>query len=211
MVNHVSKQNDPLSYRERGTLSMPAPAVSDRELEAVAKMSSALMPPPPPRGMGNQATNALLGDYTDRPLPTPMRTPAGQQGRSDVIMQEAANARAMNMQTPLRGDENPELVGGTGYEGAEPKGRVTGGTAASAMGGSVSVKSDRGDMSVLTSASGVTNATPGSRRDHFGLNAPSSVAGGGGGDFDDTASLSSFASSVRSNAREHRRAAKKAR
>mmetsp|Transcript_13145 Transcript_13145/g.27002 ORF Transcript_13145/g.27002 Transcript_13145/m.27002 type:complete len:813 (+) Transcript_13145:71-2509(+) len=214
VVNHVSKQNDPLSYRERGTLSMPAPAVSDRELEAVAKMSSAMMPPPPPRGKGNQATNALLGDYTDRPLPTPMRTPVGQQGRSDVIMQEAANARAMNMQTPLRGDENPELLGGTGYEGAEPKGRVTGGTAASTMGGSVSVKTGggRGDVSVLTSASGVTNATPGGPRDHFGLNAPSSVAGGGGGgDFDDTASLSSFASSVRSSAREHRRAAKKAR
>ena len=49
-----------------------------------------------------------------------MRTPAGseEQNRSDVIMQEAINQRKMNSgQTPLFGEENPELGTGTGYEG----------------------------------------------------------------------------------------------
>ncbi|GMH86498.1 hypothetical protein TrVE_jg4663 [Triparma verrucosa] len=207
VVQQVSQANDPLSYRARGTLSMPAPSVSDSELSQVAKMSSQMMLPPPSRAGGNAATNALLGDYSDRPLPTPMRTPAGseEQNRSDVIMQEAINQRKMNSgQTPLFGEENPELGTGTGYEGAEPmKGGVTPGT------------TPRGDVSVMShmtasTVGGGVNETPQSlRRDQFGLN--NSVAAGAGEDFSDTASFASFASSVRSSAKEQRRAAKKAR
>ncbi|GMH49224.1 hypothetical protein TrLO_g9968 [Triparma laevis f. longispina] len=211
VVQQVSQANDPLSFRARGTLSMPEPSVSDSELSQVAKMSSQMMLPPPSRTSGNAATNALLGDYSDRPLPTPMRTPAGseEQNRSDVIMQEAINQRKMNSgQTPLFGDENPELGTGTGYEGAEPS--KAGVTPGMTPGGDASVNASV--MSHMTGATGV-NETPGGgslKRDQFGLNNRRG-AGGDGEDFNDTASFASFASSVRSSAKEQRRAAKKAR
>lgn len=73
----------------------------------------------------------------------------------------------------------------------------------------------RGDVSVMShmtasTVGGGVNETPQSlRRDQFGLN--NSVAAGAGEDFSDTASFASFASSVRSSAKEQRRAAKKAR
>ena len=38
--------NDPASFRKRTSLSLPAPQVSDGELEQIVKMGSALMPPP---------------------------------------------------------------------------------------------------------------------------------------------------------------------
>ena len=203
VVQQTAKANDPLSYRARGTLSMPAPAVSDSELESVAKMSSSMMMPPPSRAGGNSATNALLNDYTERPLPTPMRTPSTGGNKSDTILAEAVNQRRSNMTSGvLHGEENPELSTGTGFEGANPAGSAE------------VVNETPGGFSVASSVnesvgSAWTNATP-TRRDQFGLN---SVGGGGmesSDDFSDTASYSSFASSIRSSARDERRAAKKA-
>lgn len=114
VVAEVSKKNDPTAARKRGILSMPAPSVTDEELEKVAKISkeqradnSAIVA----SGGTGSATDALLGDYTDRPLPTPMRTPMGNGPSSqEVIMREASNLRALERgQTPLLGGINPEL------------------------------------------------------------------------------------------------------
>jgi pre-mRNA-splicing factor CDC5/CEF1 len=198
-VAHVSARNDPLAFRARGTLSMPAPQISDTELSAVAKQlhaANSSMPPPPSLN-DNAATNALLIDYADRPLPTPMRTPAsGGPQRADIIMQEALNQKLTSEgQTPLFGHENPELAKGTGFDGATPLRRG-------------------GNESVATTTTMNTNhhqqqpnETP-VGRDQFGLNAKKRA---NYADFSDTASYASFASSVRSNAKEERRAAKKAR
>ncbi len=129
VVAQVSKKNDPTSARKRGVLSMPQPSVSDGELEKVAKLSKeqrvehAAM-------MANQgtssATDALLGDYTDRPLPTPMRTPMTGSGMSsrEVILREASNLRMLETgQTPLLGEANPMLIDGGAGTGAELKGK----------------------------------------------------------------------------------------
>jgi len=121
VVAQVSKKNDPTAARKRGALSMPAPNVTDAELEKVAKLTkeqraenTAMMSS---NGTGN-ATDALLGDYTDRPLPTPMRTPMTGSGMSshEVIMREASNLRMLQRgQTPLLGEANPMLMeGGAG-------------------------------------------------------------------------------------------------
>ena len=65
-------------------------------------------------------TDALLWDYSDRPLPTPMRTPAASAQASklsstEVIQREAMNLRALSTgQTPLLGDENAQLLEGGG-------------------------------------------------------------------------------------------------
>ena len=67
-----------------------------------------MMMPPPAARTGNAATDALIGDYSDKPLPTPMRTPMTNGGlsRGDVIMQEARNQIALiSGQTPLLGEE----------------------------------------------------------------------------------------------------------
>ncbi len=115
VVAEVSKKNDPTGARKRGVLSMPAPSVTDEELEKVAKITkdqradnSAVLV----SGGTGSATDALLGDYTDRPLPTPMRTPMGSGPSSqEVIMREASNLRMLERgQTPLLGGGNPELA-----------------------------------------------------------------------------------------------------
>jgi len=115
-VAEISKKNDPVSHRKRGILNMPAPTVTDAELTEVAKLSgimgsssrSALMLPPPNR---NAATDALLGDYSDRPLPTPMRTPQPPKPSArEAVMREANNLRMLESgETPLLGGINPEI------------------------------------------------------------------------------------------------------
>lgn len=116
VVAQTSKKNDPIAARKRGVLSLPEPTITDTELEKVAKLATeqradneAIMNS---SGTG-AATDALLGDYTDRPLPTPMRTPMTGSGLSkhEVIMREASNLRMLEKgQTPLIGNMNPELI-----------------------------------------------------------------------------------------------------
>ena len=116
VVAQVSKTNDPLNLRKRGPLALPAPSVSDRELQTLAKMEEAATKPIA-ASSSNGATSTLLADYSDRPLPTPMRTPAmisaaGSSGESKQlsILREASNLRMLERgQTPLLGGENPLL------------------------------------------------------------------------------------------------------
>eukprot|EP00533_Pseudo-nitzschia_delicatissima_P003316 CAMPEP_0116089854 /NCGR_PEP_ID=MMETSP0327-20121206/6641_1 /TAXON_ID=44447 /ORGANISM="Pseudo-nitzschia delicatissima, Strain B596" /LENGTH=854 /DNA_ID=CAMNT_0003581061 /DNA_START=5 /DNA_END=2569 /DNA_ORIENTATION=+ len=117
VVAQVSKNNDPLNIRKRGPLALPAPSVSDRELQTLAKMEEAATKPIAASSSSNGATSTLLADYPDRPLPTPMRTPAmmstsGSSGESKLqnILREASNLRMLERgQAPLLGGENPLL------------------------------------------------------------------------------------------------------
>jgi pre-mRNA-splicing factor CDC5/CEF1 len=118
VVAQVSKKNDPTSARKRGVLAMPKPSVSDVELEKVAKLTKEQraenMAMIANQGTSS-ATDALLGDYTDRPLPTPMRTPMTGSGISsrEAILREASNLRMLETgQTPLLGEANPMLMDG---------------------------------------------------------------------------------------------------
>lgn len=113
-ILHANKLNDPETVRKRTKLNLPAPQISDHELEAISKFgiasdligSEELME-------GNAATRALVANYTQTPrqgmtpLRTPQRTPANKQ---DAIMMEAENQRRLSQsQTPLLGGENPML------------------------------------------------------------------------------------------------------
>ena len=121
VVQMVSEANDPTTQRRRTDLSLPAPQVSDAELEDVLKVGAASIPDM--GGGGSSATTALMGDYQDRAAaaPTPMRTPRAAAG-TDVVLQEARNLIALTaQQTPLLGGQNPELKEGTGFEGSAPK------------------------------------------------------------------------------------------
>ena len=108
----ISALNDPSAFRKRTSLSLPAPQVTDAELEEIVKVGSSLMPPPEGGGVGSRATQTLVGDYSSiyKPAPTPQRTPM----QEDIIMQEARNHRAMRDMTPLAGEDLPELYEGTG-------------------------------------------------------------------------------------------------
>ena len=235
VVAEVAKRNDPISSRKRGVLTMPEPTIADDELRRVAKASEeekeALASLAAAGGAAaGGATSALLGDYSDRPLPTPMRTPAsssqaGKPSRSDVIQREAMNLRALSTgQTPLLGDENAELLeggAGTGVGLAETAAAAAAYGATPMLGGaSVADDATAGMKRKASSRTPLTQAS--SHRDELGLNArnkaPSEV---GAVITNDDASVgassfgaSTFASrlmSVRELAKEERRRAKRAR
>eukprot|EP00532_Pseudo-nitzschia_australis_P012566 CAMPEP_0168213456 /NCGR_PEP_ID=MMETSP0140_2-20121125/4806_1 /TAXON_ID=44445 /ORGANISM="Pseudo-nitzschia australis, Strain 10249 10 AB" /LENGTH=866 /DNA_ID=CAMNT_0008140311 /DNA_START=37 /DNA_END=2637 /DNA_ORIENTATION=- len=221
VVAQVSKTNDPLNLRKRGPLSLPAPSVSDRELQTLAKMEEVATKPAAIAASttSNGATSTLLADYSDRALPTPMRTPAmassaasSGESKQQSIMREASNLRMLERgQTPLLGGENPLLEERPG-EGDDGMGV------------------DEKSMS-MAMARPMTPGGPVSSgvvvRDHFGLNKrrPQSELREGFGDDAASVGASTFATSttaggmtsttatasIRDLARAQRRAAKRAR
>ncbi|VEU42103.1 unnamed protein product [Pseudo-nitzschia multistriata] len=211
VVAQVSKTNDPLNIRKRGPLSLPAPSLSDRELQTLAKMEEAATTPAAIASTSKGATSTLLADYSDRPLPTPMRTPAVASGvassgesKQKSIMREASNLRMLERgQTPLLGGENPLLE--------ERLGEADDGTAMD------------GKPRARPMTPGGPSSAAAVTRDHFGLNQrPQSESRGGFADDGASVGASTFAtsttagmltaaSSIRDLARAERRAAKRAR
>eukprot|EP00536_Pseudo-nitzschia_multiseries_P004791 jgi/Psemu1/253934/estExt_Genewise1Plus.C_820089 len=211
VVAQVSKTNDPLNIRKRGPLSLPAPSVSDKELQTLAKMEEAATKPAAIASTSNGATSTLLADYSDRPLPTPMRTPAMLSGavsngesKQQSILREASNLRMLERgQTPLLGGENPLLE-------ERPKEEY-----------------DHTDLEAKSMKRPMTPGGPVSSgvvaRDHFGLNQrPQSELREGFADDAASVGASTFATSttaggmtsamsIRDLARAERRAAKRAR
>ncbi|KAF3452349.1 hypothetical protein FNV43_RR02782 [Rhamnella rubrinervis] len=127
-ILQANKLNDPETVRKRSKLMLPAPQISDHELEEIAKMgyASDLLAGSEELTEGSGATRALLANYAQTPrqgmtpLRTPQRTPAG---KGDAIMMEAENlARLRESQTPLLGGENPELHP-SDFSGVTPKKR----------------------------------------------------------------------------------------
>eukprot|EP00742_Colponemidia_sp_Colp-10_P004218 GILJ01004500.1.p1 GENE.GILJ01004500.1~~GILJ01004500.1.p1 ORF type:complete len:774 (+),score=166.84 GILJ01004500.1:37-2358(+) len=121
MAAAIMKQNqatDPLSIKKRSKLVLPAPQLSERELEEIVKSGYA----GEEGEAGGEATKALMGNYsTAAATPTPMRTPRTH----DSIMQEAMNAVALrNAETPLQGGENTPLHP-SDFSGVTPKRAVS--------------------------------------------------------------------------------------
>ena len=184
VVAEVSKRNDPLAIRKRGVLQMPAPSVGDEELRRVAKAGeeerSALAGLAEAGGRGDSmkegrgvggargATDALLGDYADRPLPTPMRTPLApdRPSATEIYKREALNLRG---QTPLLGQENAEMRDEEAGTAAEL--RMGAFSSTPMMGG---LNDDATSSRTAGGPSAQANATPltfGSYRDELRLNA----------------------------------------
>ncbi|GBG85259.1 hypothetical protein CBR_g39826 [Chara braunii] len=109
-VLQANRLNDPEAVRKRVKLSLPAPQVSDRELEEIAKM-----------GYAQDLVNGLDdGGAGGGGGGGGRRTPGG---KGDAIMMEAENlARLRSIQTPLMGGENPTLHP-SDFSGVTPKGR----------------------------------------------------------------------------------------
>ena len=91
------QKEDEVPQRPRGILALPEPTVTDTELGELAKQQQA-------QEMdmeGTGVTQALLGDYSDRPLPTPMRTPATASGHKSLLREASQLRKLERGQTPL--------------------------------------------------------------------------------------------------------------
>jgi pre-mRNA-splicing factor CDC5/CEF1 len=115
----INKMANPEVTKKRSKLVLPAPQISDTELEEVVKLGLASEEA---RTIdGSEASLHLLADYSVTPGATPSlrtpRTPAAQ----DTILQEAQNILALqNVQTPLKGGENTPLHD-SNFDGVTPK------------------------------------------------------------------------------------------
>uniref|UniRef100_A0A7S3G7K3 Uncharacterized protein n=2 Tax=Palpitomonas bilix TaxID=652834 RepID=A0A7S3G7K3_9EUKA len=102
-VQRINQLNDPAQVRRRAPLVLPAPQVSDSELEQIAKIGSAALVAP---NDGSSVTDQLMGQYESvRGLtPARTRTPATPK---DTILQDAQALLALqNSSTPLLGGES---------------------------------------------------------------------------------------------------------
>ena len=109
---------------KRRSLVLPAPQVSDGELEDIVKMGMSGDRANMMAGASeNDATRGLIGNYASTVGATPIRTPRAPQ-EEDRIANELRNARARTeTQSVLFGADNTPIHEGgstTGYEGVAP-------------------------------------------------------------------------------------------
>lgn len=124
----INAMNDPAVITRRAALNLPAPQVSDNELEQIAKLTHLQQQQQLQANgtnNGSHATRALLATYANptpninatAATPVPTRTPM----REDNILLESQNLlRMRNMPTPLLGGANPEL-NASDFSGITPK------------------------------------------------------------------------------------------
>ena len=175
-IMNISNSNDPTSLRRRTELSLPAPQVSESELEDIVKMGQrSLMPPP---STGKSSTDALIGDYSSGNGGLYSTTPAVPQRtplQENIVLNEARNLRALREVTPFTAAQNDEelpdigfLQGGTGFESVKPRDN----TVATP---NVVLRTPQieagvgGDSDSVVTGKGSSRATP-MIRDQFGLN-----------------------------------------
>ena len=125
-VRTAANLNDPGAVRRRNTLVLPAPRVSERELEEIAKLGRAGGAGPDfEPGVEDTPGGTLLSEYPRAPggagagpSATPARTPSA--GGHDAILREAAHLSVLSKgQTPLLGGENVSLAG-SDFSGITP-------------------------------------------------------------------------------------------
>eukprot|EP00842_Homolaphlyctis_polyrhiza_P001025 jgi/Hompol1/1923/HPOL_002844-RA len=106
----AAAKSDDLVTSARGKLSLPAPQVSEAELEAIVKMGAvgenirAIVDADGGSSAHPKSSSELLSDYSTFRAPTPMRTPRVTAATQNSIQQQARNLKAMTeSQTPLLG------------------------------------------------------------------------------------------------------------
>jgi pre-mRNA-splicing factor CDC5/CEF1 len=107
MLNDTNKLE---MTRKRSKLVLPAPQISDQELEEVVKLGQASeLARQQVEETGTQLTSSLLGDYSVTPDLARLRTPMLPPGQ-DTILTEAQNLLSLtNIETPLKGGLNTPL------------------------------------------------------------------------------------------------------
>lgn len=112
--------------KKRSKLVLPAPQISEAELEEVVKVGLAsenARQQAEEAGIQNGATQTLLQDYNITPTNSMLRTPR-TPSTNDSILQEAQNIMALtNVDTPLKGGLNTPLHN-SDFTGATPQQRA---------------------------------------------------------------------------------------
>jgi len=118
----VDNKNEPM--KKRSKLVLPAPQISDQELEEVVKLGQASeYARQQAEESGTPFTGGLLGDYTVTPDLSKLRTPMPGPGQ-DSLITEAQNLMALqNIETPLKGGLNTPLHE-SDFSGATPRPRI---------------------------------------------------------------------------------------
>jgi pre-mRNA-splicing factor CDC5/CEF1 len=156
-------------------LSLPAPQVSESELEDIVKLGQrSLMPPP---SEGRSSTQALIGDYSAAGGGLYSATPAAPQRtpmQENIVLQEARNLRALREITPFTAaqteDELPDmefLNGGTGFESAKPRDNSV--STPNLVLRTPQIDAGGSSSGTVVSSKATSRATP-MLRDQFGLN-----------------------------------------
>lgn len=124
-AGHMQKIREAEQSSKRRPLNLPAPQVSEGELEEIIKMgkmgeaANAVA-----RESDNDATRGFVNSYSTLNSSAPIRTPKAPE-QEDHIANEIRNIRALNdTKSALLGGENTPLyegAGSTGFEGIAPR------------------------------------------------------------------------------------------
>lgn len=127
-AGQMQKLREAEQNSKRRALNLPAPQISEGELEDIVKMgkmgeaANTLA-----RGSDNDATRGLVNDYSTVNSSAPIRTPQAP-AHEDHIANEIRNIRALNeTKSALLGGENTPLhegAGTTGFDGIAPRKHV---------------------------------------------------------------------------------------
>eukprot|EP00418_Pyrodinium_bahamense_P046762 CAMPEP_0179208840 /NCGR_PEP_ID=MMETSP0796-20121207/104152_1 /TAXON_ID=73915 /ORGANISM="Pyrodinium bahamense, Strain pbaha01" /LENGTH=536 /DNA_ID=CAMNT_0020913793 /DNA_START=41 /DNA_END=1647 /DNA_ORIENTATION=+ len=162
-IEMINKLNDPQQLRKRTALSLPAPQLTDEELEQIVKLgadAAALT-----AQSADSSTAGLVQSYGETPGSTPLRTPK----QTNSVLLEAQDAIARNsMQTPLYGEQNP-VLNDTDWSGVLPTPKT------GAITPNVYAEQVRTGMTPGATPGGTPGATPGATpgsvlRDGLALN-----------------------------------------
>lgn len=123
-AGHMQKIREAEQQSKRRALVLPAPQVSESELEDIVKMGMAGDRAAKMAGDENDGTKGLISNYSNMVGGTPIRTPRAP-AQEDHIANEIKNIRALTeTQSSLLGGENTPLHEGsasTGFDGIAPR------------------------------------------------------------------------------------------
>lgn len=118
-IELINKANDPKVNRKRTSLDLPTPQLNDEELLEIVKVGGTIAALGDAAGTTAPLVSSIGQAAAEAIGSTPMRTPGGK----NTILQEAEDAVARNrLQTPLLGEDNPELHSLDFNSGAPQKG-----------------------------------------------------------------------------------------
>ncbi|KAI5291633.1 Pre-mRNA-splicing factor cef1 [Ascosphaera aggregata] len=170
-AGHLQKIREAEQNSKRRPLNLPAPQVSESELEEIVKMGMAGERAIQMAGKDNEDTRGLVGKYSTVISNQPIRTPRVAQ-EEDRIANEIKNIKALTeTKSSLLGGENTPLhegKGSTGFDGIAP----TKQTIATPNPMATPFRQAGAGMGQTPAHGGVGGATPlQTPRDSFALNA----------------------------------------